>query len=69
MGLTAMLVAHIGKGIVLTGVIAGMATVLMMILYLKLGGKPLLDRSCVTEQEKEIERSMPLMKALSPGQF
>ncbi|HZK86481.1 MAG TPA: L-lactate permease [Syntrophomonas sp.] len=66
MGFTAMLVAHIGKGIVLTGVIAGVATVLVMILYLKLKGKPLLDRSCVTEQEKEIERSMSLPKALSP---
>jgi lactate permease len=66
MGFTAMLVAHIGKGIVLTGVIAGMATVLVMIVYLKLQGKPLLDRSCVTEQEKEIERGMSLKKALAP---
>ncbi len=39
MGLTAMAVAHIGKGIVLTGVIAGAATVLVMIIYLKLQGK------------------------------
>lgn len=66
MGFTAMLVAHIGKGIVLTGVIAGLATVLVMIAYLKLQRKPLLDRSCVTEQEKEIERNMSLGKALSP---
>lgn len=66
MGFTAILVAHIGKGIVLTGVIAGMATVLVMIVYLKLQGKPLLDRSCVTEQEKEIERGMSLKKALAP---
>jgi lactate permease len=66
MGFSAMLVAHIGIGIVLTGVIAGMATVLVMVLYLKLKGKPLLDRSCVTEQDKQIERSMPLLKALSP---
>ncbi len=66
MGLTAMAVAHIGKGIVLTGVIAGLATVLVMIIYLKLQNKPLLDRSCLTAQDKAIEQSMSLGKALSP---
>ncbi|CFX68473.1 L-lactate permease [Syntrophomonas zehnderi OL-4] len=66
MGLTAMAVAHIGKGIVLTGVIAGMATVLVMIVYLKLRRQPLLDRSCLTAQDKAIEESLPLRKALGP---
>lgn len=66
MGFTAMAVAHIGKGIVLTGVIAGAASVLVMILYLKLKGQPLLDRTCITAQDKEIEQSMSLVKALSP---
>ncbi len=66
MGFTAMAVAHIGKGIVLTGVIAGMATVLIMIFYLKIQRIPLLDRSCITAQDKEIEQSMSLWKALGP---
>lgn len=66
MGFTAMAVAHIGKGIVLTGVIAGLASVLVMIIYLKLQRKPLLDRSCITAQDKEIEKSMSLGKALAP---
>lgn len=66
MGFTAMAVAHIGKGIVLTGVIAGLASVLVMIIYLKLQRKPLLDRSCITAQDKEIEQSMSLGKALAP---
>lgn len=66
MGFSAVAVAHIGKGIVLTGVIAGMATVLVMILYLKLRRQPLLDRSCITAQDKEIEKSMSLGKALAP---
>lgn len=66
MGFTAMAVAHIGRGIVLTGVIAGAATILVMIIYLKLKGKPILDRSEITAQDQEIEQSMSLAKALSP---
>lgn len=66
MGFTAMAVAHIGKGIVLTGVIAGLVTVLVMFLYLKIQGKPLLDRSCISAEDKAIEQSMSLGKALAP---
>ncbi len=66
MGLAAMGVAHGGRGIVLTGVIAGAATILVMIIYLKLTGKKVIDRSCVTAEEKETEHSMSLLKALGP---
>jgi len=66
MGLTAMAVAHGGKGIVLTGVMGGAATIIVMLIYMKLLGKRIIDRSCITEQDIEIERSMSLMKALGP---
>lgn len=66
MGLSAVVVAHIGKGIVLTGVIAGMATVAVMLVYMKLRRQPILDRSCITDRERAVENSMPLLVALSP---
>ncbi|HOV43331.1 MAG TPA: L-lactate permease [Syntrophothermus lipocalidus] len=66
MGFTAVAVAHIGKGIVLTGVIAGIATILMMLLYLKLKGRPILDRASLTPEELETESTMSLGRALSP---
>lgn len=66
MGFTAVAVAHMGKGIVLTGVIAGLATVIMMMVFLKLTGKSIIDRSGVTEEEKAVEQSMSLWTALSP---
>lgn len=66
MGMTAIAVAHIGKGIVLTGVMSGMATILMMILFLKIQKQPLLDRSALLPQDIQTEKSMPLLKALSP---
>lgn len=66
MGLTAMAVAHGGRGIVLTGVIAGAATILVMLLYLRLSGKAIIDRSCITPEELAIEKSMSLSRALGP---
>lgn len=66
MGSTAVAVAHIGTGIVLTGVIGGMATILMMITYLKIQGQPVLDRSMLTSRDRQTEQTMPLIKALLP---
>jgi lactate permease len=66
MGMTAMAVAHIGKGIVLTGVIAGAVTIIVMMLYLTVQGHPIVDRSQLTPQDIATEQSMPLIKALSP---
>jgi len=66
MGLTAMAIAYGGRGIVLTGVIAGAASIAVMIIYLKVLGKKVIDRSCITAEEVEVERSMPLVKALGP---
>ena len=66
MGFTAVAVAHMGTGIVLTGVLGGLATIVVMLSYLKLSGKPVLDRSCVSKEEQNIEKSMSLLAALGP---
>jgi lactate permease len=66
MGLTAMAVAYGGKGIVLTGVIAGAATIAVMMGYLKITGKKFIDRSAVTPEEIKLEETLSLGKALAP---
>ncbi|HNX29308.1 MAG TPA: L-lactate permease [Syntrophomonadaceae bacterium] len=66
MGTTAIAIAHIGKGIVLTGVMSGMATILMMILFLRFIKQPLIDRSAMLPEDMEAEKSMSLLTALSP---
>jgi lactate permease len=53
-------------GVVLTGVMAGFSTMVVMLLYLKLLGKPIIDRTHLTEEDLKIERGMSLIRALSP---
>lgn len=68
-GLTAVAVAYIplfNSGIVLTGVIAGANTILVMLIYLKILGKPIIDKSHLTRDEISIEKEMSLIKALCP---
>lgn len=64
-GFTAFGVNKIG-GTVLTGVFAGLATVIVMLVYLKLLGKPIIDKSSLTKEEIEYARNFSLLKALSP---
>jgi lactate permease len=52
--------------VTLTGVLCGLAVILVMALYLKLTGKKIFDRSILTEEEKAYEKEYPLWKALSP---
>lgn len=66
MGFSAVAVAHFGKGIVLTGVIAGAATILIMLLFLVVTRKPIIDRSMLSADDLETEKSMPMAAALSP---
>jgi len=67
MGFAAMAVAHwLPKGVVLTGVFAGLATILMMIALLKVQGGELIDRSEMSETDRQTETTMSLIKALSP---
>lgn len=65
-GGTAVAVAHIGIGVVLTGVIAGFCTMMVMLLYLKLRGLPIIDRSHLTADDFRVEQQMSLLAALSP---
>ncbi|MDR0499626.1 MAG: L-lactate permease [Coriobacteriales bacterium] len=67
MSCTAILIAHFfAPGIVLTGVIAGAVGLLFMILYLKIMKVPIFDRSELSDEDKAVEKSMPLWKAFTP---
>lgn len=68
-GGTAYAVAHVPvlqPAIVLTGVIAGLLSILVMLAYLKLTGSPVIDRSVLTEEDRAVEGRMSLAAALSP---
>jgi lactate permease len=68
-GGVAILMAYtpvLNRGVVLTGVAGGACTMLMMLLYLVILGKPVIDRSRLTEADLEVERRTPLGIALSP---
>ena len=68
-GSAAIAMSHIpflSSGLVLTGVVAGICTILMMLVYLKLTGQPILDRSVLSEEDLDTEKNMPLLKAISP---
>lgn len=52
--------------VVLTGVICGIAVILVMALYLKATGKKIIDRSRLTAEEVAYEKNFPLWKALMP---
>ena len=52
--------------VVLTGVLCGMAVIAAMVLYLKVGGRQVFDRSALTPTEVALEREYPLWRALSP---
>lgn len=68
-GLTAGLVA-IGMNQAglptLTGIVAGAAVVAVMLAYLKLSGRKIIDRSVLTEKDRQAEKAMPLGLALLP---
>ena len=71
-GITAGLIA-IGMNslglVTLTGIAAGLGVVAVMLIYLKLTGQTLRDRSLLTEVDFEAEGKMSLPKAISPWIF
>ncbi len=67
-GGTAIL-ANLLEMVKLTGVIAGLATALALIFVAKLKKIKIVDASVLTDEEKIIDRNMPLWKALSPWIF
>jgi len=68
-GLTAGLIA-VGMNalglVTLTGVVAGLGVMVAILLYLKLSGRPLMDRTKLTEKDRAAERRLPLAAAISP---
>ncbi|MHA2001417.1 MAG: L-lactate permease [Promethearchaeota archaeon] len=64
-GGTAILTNYFGI-VTLTGVISGFVTGLLLILVAKLKHIKIIDASVLTEEEKEIDKSMPLWKAIFP---
>jgi len=52
--------------VVLTGVLSGIAVIIGMIIYLKITGKKLIDRSKLTAEELAYEKQYPLWRALMP---
>lgn len=52
--------------VTLTGVLCGIAVILVMALYMKISGNKIFDRSKLTKEELEYEKEYPLWKALSP---
>ena len=52
--------------VVLTGVLCGLAVILAMAFYLKLGRKKVIDRSCLSSEELQYEKQYSLFRALSP---
>ncbi|TYO96021.1 L-lactate permease [Desulfallas thermosapovorans] len=68
-GGAAIAMSHIpflSSGVVLTGVVAGMCTILVMLAYLRVTGQPIIDRSKLTAEDLNTEKEMSLLKALSP---
>ena len=50
----------------LTGIAAGLAVILVMVLMLKVRGRKIVDRGVLSPADLETERAVPLWKALSP---
>lgn len=50
----------------LTGVVAGLGVILIMLLYLVVRRKPLYDRAVLTDADLETEKCIPLWVALTP---
>jgi lactate permease len=64
-GLIAMGMNAVGL-VPLTGIAAGLGVVIVMLAYLKLRGRRLIDRSILNEQDLAIEKKMGLLAATSP---
>ena len=52
--------------VVLTGVLSGISVIIVMAIYLKVSGKKIIDKSKLSLEEQEYEKTYPLCKALSP---
>jgi lactate permease len=65
-GVVAYFTNRFDNFVVLTGVLCGIAVILVMALYLKATGCKVIDRTLLTQEEIEYEKMFPLWKALMP---
>lgn len=64
-GFTAMAMSTT-SAVVLTGVVAGLATVAAMVIYLKAIGSPVIDKSGLTAEDLQTARDFSMLRAISP---
>ncbi len=64
-GLVAILMAQVGL-VTITGIAAGLAVILVLVLYVKVTGKPLQDRALLNEKDLAAESRLSLARACSP---
>ncbi len=64
-GFAAILMARAGL-VTITGIAAGLAVILALVLYVKLTGKPLTDRAALSATDLAAEERISLPRALSP---
>lgn len=65
-GIVSYFTNRIENLVVLTGILCGIAVILVMVLYLVVTGKKVIDRSKLSKEELEYEKKYPLWKALMP---
>lgn len=65
-GMVAFFTNRYDNLVVLTGVLCGIAVIITMVLYLKITGKKVIDKSKLTKEELEYEKTYPLWKAAMP---
>jgi lactate permease len=65
-GIVSFFTNKIDNLVALTGVMCGIAVIIVMAIYLKATGKKVIDRSLLTKEELEYEKKYPLWKAISP---
>jgi lactate permease len=65
-GVVAWFTNHFDNLVVLTGVLCGVAVILVMVVYLRVSGKTIIDTARLNAEEREYARAFPLWKALVP---
>lgn len=65
-GIVSYFTNRIENLVALTGIICGIAVIITMVIYLLVTGRKVIDKSILTEEEREYERKYPLWKAFMP---
>lgn len=65
-GIVSYFTNRVDNLVILTGLLCGLAVIVAMAVYLRVTGKKIIDKSRLTDEEREYEKKYPLLKALSP---